>query len=182
MKRAHIITLIATAAVALAAVGTIVIVTGGGASYAAENVPSTCDELTGVPGDKVSATADNERAFDTAAAGRLRDDKPAGTTLVCDWNGEDGTAIQLRIELWTDGDGDAEDSLAEDKRSFAGSSPAEEVSGLGDQAVVTAKGTIAEGAARLGNVIAHARCIFKNGDAKTETIAVLTAALATVGK
>jgi len=39
---------------------------------------------------------------------------------------------------------------------------------------------LGEGAARLGNVIAHARCIFKTGDAKTETIAALKTALATI--
>lgn len=181
MKRAHIIALSAAAVIALAT-GTFFILTDSGSSYAAEDVPTTCAKLTAVPGDHAPATADNERTFDTAAAGRITEGAGPGSTLVCDWHGDDGTTIQLRIELWTDGDTAASDSLIEDNRSFAGSTSAEDVPDLGDQAIIAVKGTIGEGAARLGNVIAHARCIFKTGDTKTETIAVLKAALDAVGE
>lgn len=181
MKRAHIIALSAAAAIALAA-GTFFILTDAGSSYAAADVPANCAGLAAVPADHAPAAADNERTFDTAAAGRITENTNPGSTLICDWHGDDGTTIQLHIELWTDGDEAASDSLTEDNRSFAGKTPAEDVPDLGDQTVIAVKGTIGEGAARLGNVIVHARCIFKTGDTKTETIAVLKAALGTVAQ
>ncbi|MEV0647284.1 hypothetical protein AB0I28_18650 [Phytomonospora sp. NPDC050363] len=143
-------------------------------AHSAEAVPATCDELAAVPQGHVTDPEVRERTFAFAGAGRLTGEDRPGSTLVCDWNGADGTVVQLRVEYWADGPG-----AAENEAELADST---EVPGLGDEAALATVGTAGEGLARDGNVIVHARCIFRGEvDVSGEIVAVLEAALTTIG-